>query len=68
MILDQRPWSNPLGGLSGWGQKLKKSTSSEHGHVAYEIKWTHKCSNMVASVLPAEPPPDPVGGLKIPLF
>ena len=32
---------------------------SEHGH-AYQIKWNHKCSNMVANVLPrvlpAEPP------------
>ena len=46
----------------------QNSTFTEHGHVAYEIKWTHKCSNMVANVLPVEPPPDPVGGLKIPLF
>ena len=48
--------------------KAQNSTSSEHRHVAYEIKWTHKCSNMVANVSPVKPPPDPVDGLKIPLF
>ena len=35
--------------------KAQNSTSSEHGHVAYDIKWTHRCSNMVANVLPVEP-------------
>ena len=33
----------------GWG---KNSTFSEHGHVAYQIKWKHKYSNMVANILP----------------
>ena len=33
VILDQRPGSNPLGGLKGWGRRVK--TFSEHGHVAY---------------------------------
>ena len=32
------------------------STLSEHGHVAYQIKGNHKCSNMVAKILPADPP------------
>ena len=28
----------------------------KHGHVAYQIKENHKCSNMVANVLPADTP------------
>ena len=36
----------------GGGQN---STFSEHGHVAYEIKGNHECSNMVANILPADP-------------
>ena len=24
-----------------------------HGHVVYQIKWNHKCSNMVENILPA---------------
>ena len=35
------------------------STFSEHGPVAYQIKGNHKCSNMVANILPADPPPPP---------
>ena len=30
---------------------------SEHGHVAYQFKGNHECSNMVRNVLPADPPP-----------
>ena len=29
----------------------------EHGHVAYQIKENHKCSNMVANILHADPRP-----------
>ena len=35
--------------------KGQNSTFSEHGHVAYKIKGDHKCSNMVANILPADP-------------
>ena len=57
-----RPW--------GWGQN---STFSEHGHVAYQIKWNHECSNMVANILPENPLPTTMGGgggpkVKIQLF
>ena len=31
-------------------------TFSEHGHVAYQIKENHECSNMVANIWPTEPP------------
>ena len=31
------------------GQNL---TFSEHGYVAYQIKWNHECSNMVANTCP----------------
>ena len=40
----------------------------EHGHVAYQIKGNRECSNMVASILPANAypriPPPPVGEIK----
>ena len=32
-----------------------KSTFSENGHVAYQIKENHECSNKVANILPADP-------------
>ena len=48
-----RPW--------GWGQKVKIQLFSEHSHVAYRIKEIHKCSNMVANILPADPPTGPWG-------
>ena len=37
------------------GSVGQSSTFSEHGHVAYQIKENHKCSNMVANILPADP-------------
>ena len=36
------------------GSDGQNSTFSEHGHVAYQIKEDHECSNMVAR----RPPPD----------
>ena len=43
------------------GMKGHNSTFSEQCHVAYQIKRTHKCSNMGANILPADPtfPPPP---------
>ena len=35
----------------------QKSTCSEHGRVAYQIKGNHKCSSVVANILPADPAP-----------
>ena len=29
----------------------QNSTFSQHGHVAYEIKENHKCSDMVANIV-----------------
>ena len=34
----------------GWGQKVKYSTYSEYGHVAYQIKGDAACSNMVSHI------------------
>ena len=49
----------------GVGSKGQNSTFSEHGHVAYQIKGNHECSNMVANILPPYPLyPDP-GGKKV---
>ena len=49
-----QPW-----GLESLGQR---STFSEHGHVIYQIKDNHKCSNTVANILPAVIP-DPGDGV-----
>ena len=40
---------------------MSKLTFSKHGHVAYQLKWNHKCSHMVANIFPADPP----GGQKV---
>ena len=40
---------------------MSKLTFSKHGHVAYQIKWNHKCSHMVANISPTDPPPRPWG-------
>ena len=51
----------------GWGQKVQIQFFSEHGQFAYQIKENHKCSNMVANVLPADclHPPDPGVEVKV---
>ena len=42
------------------GDGLKRSIFfSECGHVVYQLKGNHECSNMVANILAAEPLPDP---------
>ena len=46
----RRPLPDPAVGSIG-----QKSTFSEQGHVAYQIKENHECSNMVANILPADP-------------
>ena len=44
--------------------KGQNSTFSEHGHVAYQIKDNHECSNMAANILPTDPPyPHPRDGV-----
>ena len=47
-ILAADPLSPPL---RPCGQK---STCSEHGRVEYRIKGNHKCSSVVANILPAD--------------
>ena len=39
----------------GVRSKGQNSTFSEHGHVAYQIKCIHKCSDIIANILPADP-------------
>ena len=34
----------------GGGVKMPKLTFSKHGHAAYQLKWNHKCSHMVANI------------------
>ena len=41
------------------GVKRSNSTFLEHGHDAYQINENHKCSNVVANIWPADPPPPP---------
>ena len=38
------------------GSEGQNSIFSEHGHAVYQIKENHKCSNMVANILPTDPP------------
>ena len=40
----------------GGGVKMSKLTFSKYGHVAYQLKWNHKCSHMVTNIFPADPP------------
>ena len=42
---------------TGISKEKKNHLFSEHGQVAYKIKGNHECSNMVANILPAAPPP-----------
>ena len=44
--------------------KMTKSTFSERGHVAYQIKANDACSNMVANTCPQTPPPPTNPGSK----
>ena len=39
------------------GSKCQNATFSEHGHVAYQIKENHRCSNMIANISPSDPHP-----------
>ena len=43
----------------GDGFKRSKIKFSEDGHIAYQIQGNHECSNIVANILPADPPPPP---------
>ena len=50
-------WVGPPGWTWCVGSKGQIATFSEHCHVAYQIKGNQVCSNMVANILPADPPP-----------
>ena len=39
-------------------KRSQNYTFTEHGHVADQIKCNHECSNMVAKILPVDPPHD----------
>ena len=47
---------SPRGLTKEVGSKGQNSNFSAHGHVAYQIKENHECSNMVANILHANPP------------
>ena len=49
MYFGPDPSSRPL------GPKGRIKLFSEHGHVAYQIKWTHESNNMVTTILPRDP-------------
>ena len=49
--------ADPTPLILGLGSKGQNSTLSENGHVAYQIKGNHECSNIVANILPADPTP-----------
>ena len=55
--------SIPLTLSLGAGYKGQNQLFSEQGHFAYQIKRTHECSSMVATIFPSDlhttaPPPD----------
>ena len=50
-------WVRPPGWTWCVGSKGQIATFSEHCYVAYQIKGNQVCSNMVANILPADPPP-----------
>ena len=52
-------WVRPPGWTWCVGSKGQNGTLSEHCQVAYQIKGNQVCSNMVANILPADPPPPP---------
>ena len=58
MIFDPRPVSHPLGGLGGWGQKVKVQLFQNRVmlHGAYHIKENQECSNIVANMLLIDAP------------
>ena len=51
-------------GPPGWtkvmGSKCLNSIVLEHGHVAYQIKGNHGCSNMVENIFAGNPLPPPL--------
>ena len=47
---------------------MSKLTFSKHGHVAYQLKWNHKCSHMVANISPTDPQGPGGQKVKIKLF
>ena len=50
----------------GDGITMSKFNFLEHGHVAYQIKGNHGCSNMVENILAGNPPtPSNPGGQKV---
>ena len=56
--------SDPTLSTLGVGSKGRNSTFSEHGHVAYQIKGNHECSNLEANILPADLTPTPTLGMR----
>ena len=52
----------------GVGSKGQNFTFSEHGHVAYQIKGDHECSNMQANSMSLHQPSTPGMGSKVNIF
>ena len=62
-ILLSDPTTLPNSDPGDWFTR-SKTTFSEHGHVTYQIKENHECSNMMANILLADPlAPDPGDGV-----
>ena len=59
-ILPIDPSLDPCGRV-----KRSKFNFSEHGHVAYQIKWNDKCSNIQAHILSLHTPSTPGVGSKV---
>ena len=55
----RRPPYLPLPHPDTVGVNRSKFHFFKHGHVAFQVKENHKCSNMVPNILPAHPIPSP---------
>ena len=58
-ILPADPPTSPSHTPTLWGVNRSKFHFFKHGHVAFQVKESHKCSNMVPNILPAHPIPSP---------
>ena len=59
----RRPLNIPITTSLTLGSKGQSSTFSELGQVSYQSQEIPKCSNMLANILLADPPPHPTLGM-----
>ena len=63
IVFLQTPHTPPP--LAWMGSNGQNSTFSEHGHVAYQIKWNRECSTLQAHIMCLHTPSAPGVGSKV---